>query len=208
MALKEFRRGTAEPSFSLIQYGSLGKCSANHATFPVYENIAFSTAYDLRTKSAKSTGSERNGPRRANFGLFRAWPVNRFTPKTPGILPKSGRIGWGESECRVGNGVGKGTGKVNVSDCLRTAFRATKTFKVYPVLILGLIALAFGVTGIAERFFGWYPCRLDGKTQVRLYSLLNFEESKILRHLNRQLGLIGAGRGHMHGSRVADVSDD
>ena len=29
--------------------------------------------------------------------LFPPWPVNRSTPKTPGILPKSGRIGQAES---------------------------------------------------------------------------------------------------------------
>ena len=53
-------------------------------------------AYDLRTKSAKSTGSERIGTRRAFFGLFPPWPVNRSTPKTPGILPNSGGIGRAE----------------------------------------------------------------------------------------------------------------
>ena len=69
------------------------------------ENTAFSIFCDLRTKSAKSTGSERIGARRAIFGLFPARPVNRSSPKTPGILPKSGGIGRGESECVVRNGV-------------------------------------------------------------------------------------------------------
>ena len=74
-----------------------GKFAANHATFPPHDNSAISMAYNLRTKSAKSIGSERIGPRRANFGLFPPWPVNRSAPKTPGILPKSGRIGRAES---------------------------------------------------------------------------------------------------------------
>jgi len=79
------------------------------------ENTAFSIFCDLRTKSAKSTGSERIGARRAIFGLFPARPVNRSSPKTPGILPKSGGIGRGESACLMANGVGKGAGKAKLS---------------------------------------------------------------------------------------------
>ncbi len=73
-----------------------GKFAANHATFPPHDNSAISTAYNLRTKSSKSTGSERIGPRRAIFGLFLPWPVNRSAPKTPGILPSSGGNGRAE----------------------------------------------------------------------------------------------------------------
>lgn len=110
----------------------LGECSANHATFSAYENIVFPTAYDLRTKSAKSTGSERIGARRAIFRLFRAWPVNRSIPKTPGILSKRGGIRRGESECLVGNGVAMGTGNAKPSghagiDRKTGWFRATET---------------------------------------------------------------------------------
>ena len=72
-----------------------GKCYSNRATFPAQEFLSMSVTYEIRTKSAKSTGSERIGPWRAIFGLFPALPVNRSTPKTPGILPKSGRIGLG-----------------------------------------------------------------------------------------------------------------
>jgi hypothetical protein len=72
------------------------KCYSNRATFPPLKILLISIAYNLRTKSAKSTGSERIGPRRAIFGLFPPWPVNRSGPKTPGILPFRGGIGRGE----------------------------------------------------------------------------------------------------------------
>jgi hypothetical protein len=73
-----------------------GKCAANHATSSPHDNPAISIAYNLHTKSAKSTGSERIGPRRAIFGRLPPWPVNRSTPKIPGILPFRGGIGRAE----------------------------------------------------------------------------------------------------------------
>jgi hypothetical protein len=87
-------------------------------------------AYDRRTKSAKSIGSERIGPRREILGLFRAKPVNRSTPKTPGILPESGGIGLGESECLVGSGVARGTVKATVSGDLRLSCNNSPTIGV------------------------------------------------------------------------------
>ena len=108
---EHFRTGVVIRRRKLISGGCRGKRTANRGKYRPHRFCAFSTAYDLRTKSAKSTGSERNGPRRAIFGLFRAWPVNRFTPKNPGILPKSGGIGRGESECRVGRWRRKGDRK-------------------------------------------------------------------------------------------------
>ena len=81
-----------------------GKFAANHATFPTLEILSISIAYGIRTKSAKSTGSERIGPRREILGFFPAWPVNRSVPKTPGILPSSGGIELAESASRMGTG--------------------------------------------------------------------------------------------------------
>ena len=75
------------------------------------------TAYNLRTKSAKSTGSERIGRRRAISGLFLPWPVNRSTRKTPGTLPKSGRIGRAERADHFETGGGGGRGYENSPTC-------------------------------------------------------------------------------------------
>ncbi len=86
-----------------------GKFADNHATFSPHKIQAFPTAYNLRTKSAKSTGSERIGPQREILGLFPAWPVNRSTPKTPGFLPQSGRIGWAERADHFKTGGGGAT---------------------------------------------------------------------------------------------------
>jgi hypothetical protein len=58
------------------------KCHSNHATFSSQEILSISITYEIRTKSAKSTGSERIGPQRENLGLFRAGPVNMSGPKT------------------------------------------------------------------------------------------------------------------------------
>ncbi len=69
------------------------KCHSNHATFLPFGIPLISITYEIRTKSAKSTGSERIGPQREIFGLFPAWSVNRSAPKTPEILPSSGGIG-------------------------------------------------------------------------------------------------------------------
>ena len=38
-----------------------GKCTANHAIFLPLEILSISMTYEIRTKSAKSTGSERVG---------------------------------------------------------------------------------------------------------------------------------------------------
>jgi hypothetical protein len=99
-----------------------GKFAANHATFSSHKNQAFPTAYNLRTKSTKSKGSERIGPRRAIFGLFPPWPVNRSTPKTPGILPKRGPIRRAERADHFETGGGKGTEKVKLSDSYFSIF--------------------------------------------------------------------------------------
>ena len=93
------------------------KFFANHAAFPPHDFLAFPRAYNLRTKSSKSTGSERIGPRRAIFGLFPPWPVNRSAPKTPGILPKRGPIGKAE---RVDHFETGGWGGIRTHDTLLT----------------------------------------------------------------------------------------
>jgi len=72
------------------------RCHSNRATFSPQQISANSMTYEIRTKSAKSIGSERIGPQRENLGLFPAWPVNRSAPKNPGILPSSGGIGRAE----------------------------------------------------------------------------------------------------------------
>jgi hypothetical protein len=59
-----------------------GKWGSKHATFSPQVFLSISITYEIRTKSAKSTGLERIGPQRENLGLFRARPVNRSTPKT------------------------------------------------------------------------------------------------------------------------------
>ena len=86
------------------------KCYSNRATFPPHENLSFPTAYNLRTKSAKSTGSERIGRRREILGLFPPWPVNRSALKTPGILPKRGKFGPAERADHFETGGAVGTG--------------------------------------------------------------------------------------------------
>jgi hypothetical protein len=105
-------RATA-PSACVLRFANSvrisGKCYSNRATFPPHEILAFPTAYSLRTKSAKSTGSESIGPRREISGLFWAEPVNRSAPKTPGILPSSGRIGRAERADHFETGGGGAT---------------------------------------------------------------------------------------------------
>ena len=77
---------------------------ANQCEYPENFWQIKTIAYEIRTKSAKSIGSERIGPRRVIFGLFPPWPVNRSAPKTPGILPKRGRIGRAEREVHFETG--------------------------------------------------------------------------------------------------------
>jgi hypothetical protein len=106
-----------------------GKFAANHATFPPHDNPAISTAYNLRTKSSKSTGSERIGPRRVNLGLFPPWPVNRSAPKTPGILPKGGQFGRAERADHFETG---GWGRIRTLGTPRTTRSSRPSYRLGP----------------------------------------------------------------------------
>ena len=92
----EVSRPTGRTEVFALEVRISGKWGSNHAAFQPLEIPLISIACEIRTKSAKSTASERIGPRRAIFGLFRAEPVNRSAPETPGILPSSGGIGRAE----------------------------------------------------------------------------------------------------------------
>ena len=102
--LERAQAGDSRAKFFANPVRNSGKCTANHATFPPHEILAFPTAYNLRTKSSKSIGSERIGPQREILGLFPPWPVNRSTTKPPGILPFRGGIGRAEREVHFETG--------------------------------------------------------------------------------------------------------
>ena len=71
---------------------------------PTARKPASNLGFEIRTKSAKSGGSERIGLRRAIFGRLRAGPVNMSALKTPGNLPLSVAPGRAESTSRMETG--------------------------------------------------------------------------------------------------------
>lgn len=86
---------------------------------PKADHEIFSSNYNylyLAEKSLKSPAVERNGP---GEGIFVEYSVTAPATRIPKLLRIHGNFAGpsgGESECLLGNGVGKGTGKANVSD--------------------------------------------------------------------------------------------
>ena len=149
------------------------------------------------------------GPRRAIFGLFPAWPVNRSTPKTSGILPKSGRIGRGERADHFETGGGGATGYKRSTGWSLGEHRASACRKgnregegLWPPLChtcnAFLAAEPSEVYGACHRRKGacaWHP-RGGGGCLDHLHSPGGYDETEILRCSNRQFGPIVADTGH------------
>jgi hypothetical protein len=93
---------------STLEVRNSGKWYSNRSKSRPSGNRRLDWVSSIRTRSSKSTGTERNGTQRAISTPSGTAPVNRSAPETAGNLPLSGPPGQAESATRSGTGGGGG----------------------------------------------------------------------------------------------------